>query len=88
MSNAGLARAVGSAAAREGRHLGTGATSVRRMLDGGAPRWPVPRLVAAVLSRRLQREVKVTECGFIDREPIGEDPHDGDEGPVNCTYQH
>jgi hypothetical protein len=38
MSNAGLARAVVSAAAREGRHLGTGATSVRRMLDGAAPR--------------------------------------------------
>jgi hypothetical protein len=37
----------------------------------------VPRLVAAVLSRRLQREVKVTECGFIDRKPVGEDPHDG-----------
>jgi hypothetical protein len=35
------------------------------------------RLFAAVLSQRLQHEVKVTECGFIDREPSGEDPHDG-----------
>lgn len=77
MSNAGLARAVVSAAAREGRHLGTNTTSVRRILDGAQPRWPVPRLVATVLSRRLQREVKITECGFIDREPTGEDPHDG-----------
>ncbi|MGB6161924.1 MAG: hypothetical protein WBF75_05005 [Pseudonocardiaceae bacterium] len=77
MSNAGLARAVISAAAREGKHLGTNTTSVRRILDGAQPRWPVPRLVAAVLSRRLQREVKLTECGFIDREPTGEDPHDG-----------
>ncbi|MGH3770299.1 MAG: hypothetical protein ACRDRW_02690 [Pseudonocardiaceae bacterium] len=34
MSNAGLARAVVSAAAREGKHAGTSATSVRRMLDG------------------------------------------------------
>jgi len=77
MSNAGLARAVVSAAAREGKHLGTNTTSVRRILDGAQPRWPVPRLVTAVLSRRLQREVKLTECGFLDREPIGEDPYNG-----------
>ncbi|MGH4018515.1 MAG: hypothetical protein ACRDT0_04575 [Pseudonocardiaceae bacterium] len=77
MSNAGLARAVVNAAAREGKHLGTSATTVRRMLGGAQPRWPVPRLVATVLSRRLQQEVKLTECGFIDREPTGEDPHDG-----------
>ncbi len=77
MSNAGLARAVVSADAREGKQLGTNATTVRRMLNGAQPHWPVPRLVATVLSRRLQREVKVTECGFIDREPTGEDPHDG-----------
>jgi len=77
MSNAGLARAVVNAAAREGLHLGTNTTTVRRMLDGAQPRWPVPRLVATVVSRRLQREMKITECGFIDREPTGEDPHDG-----------
>jgi hypothetical protein len=77
MSNAGLARAVVSAAAREDKQLGTNATTVRRMLEGAQPRWPVPRLVATVLSRRLQREVMITECGFVDREPIGEDPHDG-----------
>ncbi|MGQ0773728.1 MAG: hypothetical protein ACT4NY_04810 [Pseudonocardiales bacterium] len=77
MSNTGLARAVVNAAAREGKYLGTSATSVRRMLDGAQPHWPVPRLVAMVLSRRLQQEVKVTECGFIDREPTGEDPYDG-----------
>ncbi|MGH3803202.1 MAG: hypothetical protein ACRDTD_24345, partial [Pseudonocardiaceae bacterium] len=77
MSNAGLARAVVSAAAREGLHIGTSVTSVRRMLDGAQPRWPVPRLVATVLSRRLHREVTVTECGFVDREPTEEDPYDG-----------
>ncbi|MGH4026556.1 MAG: hypothetical protein ACRDRV_18425 [Pseudonocardiaceae bacterium] len=77
MSNAGLARAVVSAAAREGRHLATGTTSVARMLDGAQPRWPVPRLVAAVLSRRLQREVTVTDCGFVDRTPAEDDPYDG-----------
>lgn len=77
MSNAGLARAVVSAAAREDKQLGTNATTVRRMLEGAQPRWPVPRLVATVLSRRLQREVMITECGFVDREPTGEDPHDG-----------
>ncbi|MGH3940035.1 MAG: hypothetical protein ACRDTG_15665 [Pseudonocardiaceae bacterium] len=77
MSNAGLARAVVNAAAREGLHLGTNTTTVRRILEGSQPRWPVPRLVAAVLSRRLQHEVKITECGFIDREPTGEDPYDG-----------
>lgn len=77
MSNAGLARAVVNAAAREGKHAGTSATSVRRMLEGAQPRWPVPRLIAAVLARRLHQEVTVTDCGFVDREPIGEDPYDG-----------
>ncbi|MGH3830392.1 MAG: hypothetical protein ACRDRS_08045 [Pseudonocardiaceae bacterium] len=77
MSNAGLARAVVSAAAREGKHAGTSATSVRRMLEGAQPRWPVPRLIATVLGRRLHQEVTVTDCGFLDREPTGEDPYDG-----------
>ncbi|MGH3931808.1 MAG: hypothetical protein ACRDTF_17745 [Pseudonocardiaceae bacterium] len=77
MSNAGLAHAVVSAGAREGLYLATTTTSVRRMLEGAQPRWPVPRLVAAVLSRRLGQEVKITECGFVDREPTGEDPFDG-----------
>ncbi|MGH3721041.1 MAG: hypothetical protein ACRDRI_19780 [Pseudonocardiaceae bacterium] len=77
MSNAGLARAVVSAAAREDKHVGTSATSVRRMLDESQPRWPVPRLIAAVLARRLHQEVTVTDCGFVEREPTGEDPYDG-----------
>ena len=77
MSNAGLGRAVVVAGAREGIHLGTNTTSVKRMLDGCRPRWPAPRLVAAVLSRRLHREVSITECGFADRTPAEEDPHDG-----------
>ncbi|MGH3797381.1 MAG: hypothetical protein ACRDSP_21125 [Pseudonocardiaceae bacterium] len=77
MSNAGLARAVVSAGAREGIHLGTDTTSVKRMLNGAQPRWPAPRLVAAVLSQRLHREVTVTECGFVDRAPAGDDPFDG-----------
>ena len=77
ISNAGLAHAVISVGAREGKHLHTTATSVRRMLDGAQLRWPVPRLVAAVLSQRLQHEVKITECGFVDREPTGKDPYDG-----------
>jgi hypothetical protein len=47
-----------------GIHLGTTATSVRRMLDGAQPHWPVPRLVVAALSRRLGREVSLAECGF------------------------
>lgn len=77
MTNMALGRAVVAAAAREGTHLGTNTTSVRRMLDGGQPRWPAPRLVAAVLSGRLQREVGVSECGFADRSAAGEDPCDG-----------
>ncbi|MGH4019176.1 MAG: hypothetical protein ACRDT0_08055 [Pseudonocardiaceae bacterium] len=77
MSNTGLATAVVAAAAREGKHVGTSTTSVKRMLDGCQPRWPIPRLVAAVLSRRLQREVSIAECGFPDRTPAGEDPYDG-----------
>ncbi len=42
MSNSGLANAVVASGAREGIHLGTGTTSVKRMLDGSQPRWPRP----------------------------------------------
>ena len=77
LSNAGLARAVVAAGAEEGVHVGTNTTSVRRMLDGCQPRWPVPRLVATVLSRALHHEVSVTECGFVDRTPAVEDQYDG-----------
>ncbi|GAB3162134.1 hypothetical protein GCM10027059_14120 [Myceligenerans halotolerans] len=76
VSNAALARAVVAAGAREGVHVGTNTTSVRRMLDGSQPRWPVPRLVARVLSRQLHREVGVAECGFVDRTPAS-DRYDG-----------
>lgn len=77
MSNAGLARALQAAGAAEGIHLGTTPTSVTRMLQGAQPRQPVPRLVARVLSRHLQREISITECGFADRTPAAHDPHDG-----------
>lgn len=76
LSNAGLAKAIVTAGAKEGVHLATTATSVKRMLDGAQPRWPVPRLVASVLAQRLQREVGVTECGFADRSPSA-DTFDG-----------
>ncbi|MGH3928052.1 MAG: hypothetical protein ACRDTT_35175, partial [Pseudonocardiaceae bacterium] len=77
MSNTGLARAVVQRGAREGIHLCTDTTAVKRMLLGAQPRWPVPRMVAAVLSQRLQREVGVLECGFLDRAPTTDDPYDG-----------
>ncbi|MGQ0777356.1 MAG: hypothetical protein ACT4NY_23570 [Pseudonocardiales bacterium] len=77
MSNVALGRAVVAAAAREGIHLATNTTSVRRMLQGCQPHWPVPRLVASVLAGRLHREVTVTECGFIDCGPPDEDPYEG-----------
>jgi hypothetical protein len=77
MSNAALARAVVTAGAEEGVHVGTNTTSVKRMLDGSQPRWPVPRLVAKVLSRCLHREVSVTECGFADHTPASDDRYDG-----------
>lgn len=77
MSNAALARAVVTAGAEEGVHIGTNTTSVKRMLDGSQPRWPVPRLVAKVLSRHLHREFNVTECGFADRAPASDDRYDG-----------
>lgn len=63
MSNAALARAVVTAGAEVGVHVGTNTTSVKRMLDGCQPRWPLPRLVVKVLSRHLRREVSVAECG-------------------------
>ncbi|MGH3913075.1 MAG: hypothetical protein ACRDTC_06655 [Pseudonocardiaceae bacterium] len=77
MSNTALASAVVAAGRREGIHLGTSSTTVRRMLDGCRPNWPTPRLVAGVLAQRLQREISVTECGFIDSSPPDEDPYDG-----------
>jgi hypothetical protein len=77
LSNAALARAVVAAGAEEGAHVGTNTTSVRRILDGCQPRWPVPRLIAKVLSRALHHEVSVTECGFVDRTPAVEDQYDG-----------
>jgi hypothetical protein len=77
LSNAALARAVVAAGAKEGIHIGTNPTSVKRMLGGGQSRWPVPRLVAAVLSGRLRREIGVTECGFADRSPVPDDRYDG-----------
>ncbi|MDQ3403409.1 MAG: hypothetical protein M3548_08435 [Actinomycetota bacterium] len=42
MSNAALARAVVVAGAKEGIHVGTNPTSVKRMRNGSQPRWPVP----------------------------------------------
>jgi len=77
MSNAALARAVVTAGAEEGVHIGTNATSVKRMLDGSQPRWPVPRLVAKVLSAHMHREISVTECGFVDKTPAADDRYDG-----------
>ncbi|XVV02493.1 hypothetical protein ACQPW3_34825 [Actinosynnema sp. CA-248983] len=77
LSNAALARAVVTDGAAEGVHIGTNTTSVKRMLDGTQPRWPVPHLVAKVLSRHLQREISVTDCGFADRSPTADDRYDG-----------
>ena len=77
ISHAGLARAVVAAGGEAGWHVGTNTTSVRRMLQGCQPRYPVPHLVARVLSRRLRREVSVTECGFADRAPVVEDQDEG-----------
>src|ERR1051326_2695401 len=77
LSNAALGRAVVAAGAEEGVHVGTNTTSVQRMLLGTQPRRPVPRLVAKVLPRALQREVSVSDCGFADRTPASEDRYDG-----------
>lgn len=77
LSNTALARAVVRAGADEGVHVGTNTTSVKRMLDGTQPRWPVPQLVAKVLARRLQREISITDCGFADRGPATDDRYDG-----------
>ncbi|HVK24271.1 MAG TPA: hypothetical protein VM677_23195 [Actinokineospora sp.] len=76
LSNTALAHAVVLGGRGEGVHLGTTTTSVRRMLDGCQPRWPVPRLVAEVLSKRLGYRVSVIDCGFTDRAP-DEDTFDG-----------
>jgi hypothetical protein len=77
VSNGAFARAVVAAGAEDGVHVGTNTTSVKRMLCGAQPRWPVPRLVAKVLSRRLRREVSITGCGFADQSSATDDRHDG-----------
>lgn len=77
MSNTALASALVAAGAEEGIHIGTNTTSVKRMLDGCQPHWPVPRLVAKVLSRQLHRELTVIDCGFADRAPVSDDRYDG-----------
>lgn len=66
LSNCALARAVVVTGAKEGVHLGTSTTSVKRMLEGAQPRWPVPRIVAKVLAARLGHAVSVEDCGFAD----------------------
>ncbi|WP_051407433.1 hypothetical protein [Nocardia sp. CNY236] len=77
MSNGALARAVVAAGAEEGTHLATNTTSVSRMLAGAQPRWPVPKLVAMAISRRLHRQISVGDCGFADHTPPAEDVYDG-----------
>ncbi|TWP52193.1 hypothetical protein FKR81_11495 [Lentzea tibetensis] len=76
LSNCALARAIVAMAEKEGLHLGTTTTSVKRMLQGAQPRWPVPRIAASVLTVRLGYQVNVTDCGFADRSPVG-DTFDG-----------
>lgn len=89
MSNAALARAVVRAGGAEGVHVGTNTTSVKRMLDGSQPRWPVPRLVATVLTRHLHREISVTDCGFVDQAPASDHRYDGlqCEGTLDGTIR-
>ncbi|GLZ34708.1 hypothetical protein Lesp02_68950 [Lentzea sp. NBRC 105346] len=76
LSNGALARAIIAMGAKEGLHLATTTTSVKRMLDGAQPRWPVPRLVAKALTMRLGYQVGIEDCGFVDRSPVG-DTFDG-----------
>jgi tetratricopeptide (TPR) repeat protein len=76
ISNAGMARAIVLAGRDQGVHLATTTTSVSRMVGGTQPRWPVPRLVAEVLTKRLGYAVTVATCGFTDQNPTG-DTFDG-----------
>ncbi|MFJ8965512.1 hypothetical protein ACIRG5_39615 [Lentzea sp. NPDC102401] len=76
LSNCALARAIVTTGAKEGVHLGTTTTSVKRMLEGAQPRWPVPRIVAKVLTTRLGYQIRTGDCGFADRSPV-DDTFDG-----------
>ncbi|MCP3802219.1 hypothetical protein NLX83_23400 [Allokutzneria sp. A3M-2-11 16] len=87
MSNIELAGAVVAAGAEEGVHLGTSATTVRRMLDGSQPRRPVPRLVAEVLSRQLGREVSVADCGFAERGSESADTYEPLDGAMRTVIE-
>ncbi|MEU5443277.1 transcriptional regulator [Streptomyces griseofuscus] len=66
VSNAGLARRINLCGAEYGLDLHYDKTSVSRWLRGQQARGPTPRILAEVLSRKLNREVTVDEIGMPD----------------------
>lgn len=64
-----LARAVNRAGTAVGLRLRYDRTSVAHWLSGSCPRTPVPDLIAAELSRRLDRLVLVAETGLTRAQP-------------------
>jgi hypothetical protein len=64
VSNVALARLVNRDAAERGLDFRYDKTSVTRWLSGQQPRGTAPAVIAAVLSRRLRREISVEEAGL------------------------
>jgi hypothetical protein len=62
-----LARWVNAVGEERGQRVTYGKSAVTRWLQGAAPRWPTPSLVADALTRRLGYEVTVTELGWKDQ---------------------
>jgi hypothetical protein len=63
ISNKGLAARVRELAQRDGESISPDHTSVRRWLNGKAPRGKTPHYVAQVLSAKLGRRVTLDEIG-------------------------
>ncbi|OIK24246.1 hypothetical protein [Streptomyces malaysiense] len=66
VSNAGLARRINLCGAEYGLDLRYDKTSVSRWLRGQQARGPTPRILAEVLSRKLNREITLAEIGMPD----------------------
>lgn len=78
LSGEELAKRVNAIGAETGLRLRYGRASVSQWRSGTRPRWPVPDLVAEVLSRSLARTVTAADAGFASDGSADPGPGAGD----------
>jgi hypothetical protein len=89
MSNSRLARRVNELAAHEGLSRGYNHSSVTRWIAGDTPRGPVPRLIAAALSERTGRMLRVDQIGMsVEPLPTGWDFPRGRDDAIRGAQAH